>query len=152
MKLATYALVPLAAASLAACESQAERDADAAEDQIEQRADASAAAAGSAIAALGLTEAQLLDADLIAADGSDLGDIEEVRRDASGVVEGLLIEVEDSNPDRYVVIPVDGLTTRAVDDDIDLATTITMAEIEAMPDADLTQIGATPAAAPITTQ
>src|SRR5690606_22800573 len=105
MKLATYAALPFALAALAACDSQAEREADRVEDQVEQQAEASAVAAGNAVAALGLTEAQLLEADLVAADGTDLGDVEQVRRDSAGAVEGLLVEVEDSNPDRYVVVP-----------------------------------------------
>src|SRR5690606_34926282 len=68
MRLATLSaviLIPL----LVACESQAERQADLTEDRIEQQANASAVAAGSQIVALGLTEAQLLDADLVGADG-----------------------------------------------------------------------------------
>jgi len=150
--IARYAILPLACAALAACESQAEREADAIEDQVEQTAEASAIAAGGAIAALGLTEAQLLEADIMAADGTDLGDVEQVRRDASGTVDGLLIEVEDSNPDRYVVVPLDGLTTRADGDDMDIQAAMTAAEIEALPDAKITPATATPAAAPIAAQ
>ena len=129
------------------CPSEAEREADATEDRIEQQADASAAAAGGAIAALGLTETQLLDADLVAADGTDLGDVEQVRRDASGAVSGLLVEVEDSNPDRYVVVPLTGLTTVARGDDTDLQATMTAADLAALPDAAL-GAGASPAATP----
>ena len=150
--IARYAILPLACAALAACESQAEREADAIEDQVEQTAEASAIAAGGAIAALGLTEAQLLEADIMAADGTDLGDVEQVRRDASGTVDGLLIEVEDSNPDRYVVVPLDGLTTRADGDDMDIQAAMTAAEIEALPDAKMMPATATPAAEPIAAQ
>ncbi len=128
----------LALAALAACDSQAERDADRLEDQVERDARASAAASGDAEAALGLTERQLLDADLLATDGTELGDVEQVRRDASGAVTGLLIEIEDSNPDRFVLIPLDGLTTRPDGNDIDLVTAMTAAELAALPDADLT--------------
>lgn len=124
-----------ALASLSACESAAEREADATEDRIEQQADASAAAAGSATAALGLTETQLLEADLVAADGSDLGDVEQVRRNAAGTVDGLLVEIEGDDPDRYVLVPIDGLTTRGNGDDIDLQTARTAADLTAMPDA-----------------
>ena len=132
-----YAMLPAAMLSLSACESEAEQKADAAEDRIEQQADASAAAAGSEIAALGLNEAQLLDADLMAADGTDMGDIEQVRRNAAGDVEGFLVELEDTDPDRYVVVMLDGLTTRADGDDTDLQTTMTAVEIAALPDAQL---------------
>lgn len=146
MNLAKYAALPLAVAALAACDSQAEREADRAEDQLEQEAEASAVAAGNTVAALGLTEAQLLDADLVAADGADLGDVEQVRRDSSGMVEGLLVEVEDSNPDRYVVVPIDGLTRTSTGDDVDLSTTMTAAELAGLPDAKVAPQGtATPA-------
>jgi hypothetical protein len=134
MRLARLAILPATLFALAACESDAEQQSDAMEDQIEQQAEASAAAAGSAEAALGLTEAQLLDADLVTADGTDLGDVEQVRRDASGAVQGLLVEVEDSNPDRFVLVPLDGLTTRANGDDTDLQTTMAAQDLAAMPD------------------
>lgn len=142
MKFARYAALPLAVAALSACDSQAEREADQAEDRIEQQADASAVAAGNTVAALGLTEGQLLEADLVGVDGTDLGDVEQVRRDAAGTVEGLLVEVEDSNPDRYVVIPIDGLTPQTVGDDIDLSTAMTAVEIKTLPDAKITPQGA----------
>jgi hypothetical protein len=138
MNLARFAALPILVCALGACQSQAERQADATEDRIEQQAQTSAAAAGSAIAALGLSEAQLLDADLVTASGADLGDVEQVRRGASGAVDGLLIEIEDSNPDRYVMIPLDGLTTRPDGDDIDVQTTMTAQELAALPDATLT--------------
>lgn len=143
----TPPLALAAALSLAACESQAEQDADAVEDAIEQEADASAAAAGTEEAALGLSEGQLLEADLVAADGTDLGDIEQVRRNAAGAVEGLLVEIEDSDPERYVVVPIDGLTTRADGADTDLQASMTAEELAGLPDAELDTI--TPAAEPM---
>ena len=138
MSNARLVLLPLVACALAACESEAERQADATEDRIEQEAETSATAAGDAEAALGLTERQLLDAELRAADGTELGDVELVRRDASGAVTGLVVEIEDSDPDRFVVVPLDGLTTRRDGDDWDLQTTMTTAELAALPDADMT--------------
>lgn len=147
MRFATLAALPVLACALAACESEAERQADATEDRIEQEADASAAAAGNQIAALGLTEAQLLDADLVTSDGTDLGDIEQVRRGIDGTVEGLLISIENADPDRYVVVPLEGLTTRAEGNDTDLQTTLTAQELAALPDATLeANIAPTPAA------
>lgn len=132
-----FALVSIAAMALAACDSRAEEQADATEDRIEQQADRSAAATGDQIAALGLTERQLLDADLVAADGRELGDVEQVRRDTSGAVTALLVEIEDSEPDRYVEIPLTGLTVvnDGVLDDSDLQTTMTAQDLAAMPDA-----------------
>lgn len=130
-------LVPLAALSIAACESEAEQQEDMTEDRIEQQAEQSAADAGDEIAALGLTERQLLDADLVSADGTELGDVEQVRRDADGAVTGLLVEVEDSEPDRYVEVPLDGLTVTdgGVLSDANLQTEMTAQDLAAMPDA-----------------
>ncbi len=137
MTFARFAALPILVCALGACQSQAERQADATEDRIEQQAQTSAVAAGSAIAALGLSEAQLLDADLVTASGADLGDIKQVRRAASGAVDGLLIEIDDSNPDRYVMIPLAGLTARPDGDDIDVQTTMTAQDLAALPDATL---------------
>lgn len=142
-----FAAIPVLLCTLAACQSQAERQADATEDRIEQQADASAATAGSAVAALGLSEAQLLEADLVTADGTDLGDVEQVRRGADGAVTGLLVEIANSDPDRYVVVPLDGLTTRPDGTDTDVQTAMTAAELAALPDATLdASIAPTPAA------
>ena len=130
--------VVAASALTAACgETAAEKDADRVEDQIELEADRSAVAAGSEEAALGMTEAQLLEADLVTADGTDLGDIALVRRDDDGTVTGLVIELEDTDPDRWVEIPMDGLTTRADGTDKDVQTAMTAAELAALPDADM---------------
>ena len=93
MTRAPIAILTLATLALSACESETERQADATEDRIEQQAAQSATAAGDEIAALGLTERQLLDADLVTRDGIELGDVEQVRRDSSGDVTALLVEV-----------------------------------------------------------
>ncbi len=138
MKRPFLTIAPVLALALAACESQVEQEADAVEDAVERQADASAAAAGSAIAALGLTEAQLLDADLVGSDGTDFGDVEQVRRDAAGTVEALLVELDDTDPDRYVLVPLAGLTTRPDGDDIDVQTAMTRADLDALPDAEMT--------------
>ncbi len=137
MNRTALAIAPLAALALAACESEAEQQADMAEDQIEMQAEQSAAEAGDEIAALGLTERQLLDADLVAADGTELGDVEQVRRDAAGVVTGLLVEVEDSEPDRYVEIALDGLSVTEGNmlSDANLQTDMTAQDLAGMPDA-----------------
>jgi hypothetical protein len=147
MNPARFAVLPMLVFAVSACQSPAEQRADATADRIEQQADASAAVAGGAIAALGLTEAQLLDADLVTADGTDLGDVEQVRRGADGAVSGLLVEIEKSNPDRYVVVPISGLTTRADGNETDVQTTMTAKDLAALPDATLdTSVAPTPAA------
>lgn len=133
MKFSRYAVLPLALAALTACESEAERKADAAEDRVEQQAKQSAATAGDVVAALGLSERQLLDADLVSATGLELGSIEQVRRDNAGAVTGFLVEIEDSNPDRFVVVPLSGLTVRTTGNDRDLQTTMTAQDLAKLP-------------------
>lgn len=147
MRFFAVASLPFFALGLAACGSDADREADATEDRIEQEAEQSAAASGDAVAALGLTERQLLDADLVSANGADLGDVEQIRRGAGNTVEGLLVEIEDSNPDRYVVVPITGLTTRKSGGDTDLQTKMTADELRALPDAQLGS-GSSPTATP----
>lgn len=117
-------------ALLAACNNAQDR----AEDQIEAKAEANAIAAGPAIAALGLTEMQLLDADIVDASGKDLGDVEGVLRDANGQVDRLLVKVDDTNPSRMVHVPVAGLATVQDGDDTDLRTSMTKAQLTALPD------------------
>ena len=121
--------------TLSACNDAQDR----AEDQLENQAEASARQSGSEIAALGLTERQLLDADLIDSTGADLGDVEAVLRDAGGQVDRLIVEVDGPDPERYVEVPITGLTTRADGDDTDLVTTMTAADLGALPSATLPQ-------------
>lgn len=139
MHFTKLAILPVALASLAACESEAERQADATEDRIEREAEQSAVAAGDAEAALGLTEQQLLDADLVAGDGTELGDVEQVRRNAAGEVSELLIEIEDSDPDRFVTVPIDDLSVieGSFLNDADLQTNLTAQDLAKMPDASI---------------
>ncbi|MEN3973063.1 PRC-barrel domain containing protein [Sphingomicrobium sp. XHP0235] len=122
---------------LSACDSAEEQAADRTEDRIEQAAEESAREAGDTPVALGLTERQLLDADLLASDGTELGDIESVTKDADGNATELLIEVEDSDPDRYVTIPIEGLELARRGNDTDLSSSMTMDDIAALPDAQL---------------
>ncbi|WP_120077760.1 PRC-barrel domain containing protein [Aurantiacibacter odishensis] len=134
----TMATLAASCALLAACgDSAAEQEAERMEDQMEMQADQSAAAAGMDEAALGMTETQLLDADLMTADGTDLGDVEMVRRGADGAVSGLVIELEDTEPDRWVEVPMDGLTAVTNGDDMDIQTGMTAEELAALPDAEM---------------
>lgn len=120
-------------AALAGCGNAQDR----AEDRVEATAEANAAAAGTAVAALGLTERQLLDADLVTPGGVELGDVTAVLRNATGEVDRLLVEIEDSDPDRFVHVPIAGLTPVTRGDDTDLSTTMTAAQLAALPDAPL---------------
>ena len=126
-------LLVCSTALLAACTDSK----DAAEDKLERTAEASAAASGPAPVALGLNEVQLLDAELVGADGVELGDVAQVVRGADGKVDRLLVEIEDSNPDRYVHVPITGLTTVVRGTDTDLSTTMTKAEFAALPEVKL---------------
>lgn len=124
---------------LSAC-GENESPTDAAEDRVEQAAEASARQSGSDIVAFGLTEWQLLDAELVDSSGRDLGDVERVMRNAAGEVDRLLIEVEDSNPDRFVYVPIDGLSPLKRGDDTDLSSAMSMADIDALPDVDISSL------------
>lgn len=137
MNLFKLGLVSIVACGGVACASEADRQADAAQDRVEQQAEANAAAAGDAIAALGMSERQLLDADLVTADGVELGDVTQVRRNAQGAVDGLLVEIENSNPDRFVIVPMTGLTPRQATADNDIQTTMTAQDLAALPPASL---------------
>ena len=118
---------------LSACNDQE----DQVEDRIEEQAEQSAQESGDTPVALGLTERQLLDAEVLAADGTELGDVEAVTKDADGNATELLIEVEDSDPDRYVEIPIDGLTVTTRGNDTDLSSEMTMEDISSLPDAQI---------------
>lgn len=130
MKTQTLALV-CSAALLAACGDRVDEP----DDRIEAVAEASAAAAGRAPAALGLSEARLLEADLLDANRSELGSIEGVVRNADGEVDRLLVEIEDSNPDRFVEVPIKGLATVVAGNDTDVVTATTREQLAALPDA-----------------
>lgn len=134
-----------AAALVAGCDNNAATDAT-----TDQAADAAATAAPAATqvpvsgrVALGLQEAQLLGADLLGIDGVELGEVQSLLTGPEGRVDRLLVEVEDSDPDRYVEVPVAGLTVLTRGSDIDIVSTMTVAQLAALPDA-----SAAPAAAP----
>jgi hypothetical protein len=115
---------------LAACSDANE----AAEEKLERSAETSATVAGPVPAALGLSEAQLLDADLVGQDGKELGDIAKVVRGADNKVERLLVEIDGSNPDRYVHVPITGLKTIVRGDDTDLQTTMSKSDLMSLPE------------------
>jgi sporulation protein YlmC with PRC-barrel domain len=125
----------LATLMLAACGNDPQ---DVAEDQMEVRAEQSAMAAGTEPVALGLTERQLLDADVYGTAGEELGEVQEIVRAGAAGVTGLIVEIEDSSPDRYVELPIDGLTVMRRDDDADISAPMTRADLMAMPEIDIT--------------
>lgn len=86
-------------------------------------------------AALGLREEQLLNADLLGIDGGEFGSINGLVTDTDGRVVRLLVEVEDSEPERFVHVPVEGLTVLTRGSDIDIVSTMTLAQLAALPNA-----------------
>lgn len=84
--------------------------------------------------ALGLTERQLLDADFKDWNGSDLGDVEALERDTGGAVTHLIVEIDDTDPDRYVRVPVDGLERVADGNDWDVRGQFTRDQLMALPE------------------
>lgn len=131
MRLSMILVAP--AVLLAACSDKNE----AAEDRLERAAETSAKVAGAVPAALGLSEAQLLDADLVGADGKNLGDVTQVVRSADGKVERLLVELEGIGPDHYVHVPITGLKTDVSGDDTHIQTSMTKADLDALPEVKL---------------
>lgn len=129
----TLLLLACSVTMLAACSNKNE----AAEDKLERAAETGATVAGPLPAALGLTEAQLLDADLVGADGKDLGDVEQVLRDSDNKVDRLLVELDGIGPDRYVHVPITGLKRVVNGNDTDLATPLTKADLAALPEVKL---------------
>ena len=100
------------------------------------------AAASAQSAALGLTRAQIEDADLVDANGREIGEVERVVAGADGTVTGLIVEVDQRDPqhDKLVQIPLTGL--KAVPDrgdagDHNIQTRQTAAQLLAMPAATL---------------
>ncbi|MDF2493731.1 PRC-barrel domain containing protein [Sphingomonas sp.] len=130
----TMVLALASAALVAGCGSNGR---EAAAERMEESAEANAATAGPAPVALGLSEAQLLDADLIGPGNVEIGEVKSLVRSASGAVEGLIVEVEDTNPDRFVQIPLTGLKVVQRGDDRDLSTTMTREQLAALPDVPL---------------
>lgn len=83
--------------------------------------------------ALGQTRSELEDADLVAPEPAftDLGDVETLVLDASGQVTGLVIDLE--GVDKDVVVPIDAVTSLRRGTEVDLSTTMTAAQLQALP-------------------
>lgn len=89
-------------------------------------------------AALGLTKAQLEDADLIDANGVDVGDVEYAITDGSGQIVALAIEVDrrEPLPDKLVKLPLDGLRAmpeRGDPGDFNVVTPMSAKDVVALP-------------------
>lgn len=90
-------------------------------------------AATSTALALGLTRSELEDADLVgpAPQHVDLGDVDTLVLDTNGQVTGMVVDLENS--DKKVVVPIDAVTSLRRDRDVDLTTTMTAAQLQALP-------------------
>lgn len=84
--------------------------------------------------ALGLTAIQLDDADILNVSGVEIGEVERVITDSSGAITKLLIQIEDTDPDRFVEIPLDDLIPRMEGQDWDLETKMTREDLMALPE------------------
>lgn len=85
-----------------------------------------------------LTRAQLEDADLVDAQGREIGEVERVMTDGAGKVTGVVVEVDqaDPRPDKLVQLPLSGLTAVPELDDpteFDIRTSQTTAQLLALP-------------------
>lgn len=91
---------------------------------------------------LGVTAGQIEDADLINPAGDELGEVEAVLVDQSGVVVSALVELEDDflDTERVVELPLAGLVAQEDDDffeiwddEIDLVTEMSVTELNTLP-------------------
>ena len=91
-------------------------------------------AATDAALAFGMSRKQLEDADLIAADNTDLGDVEVLVLDAAGKLTHLVVEL-DGPGDVKVQVPVDQVRGLARNNgaDKDLTTDLTAQQLAALP-------------------
>ncbi|WP_447727141.1 PRC-barrel domain-containing protein [Sphingomonas koreensis] len=83
--------------------------------------------------AFGLTTKQIEDADLVDVTGKDLGDIHRVETDASGNIDAVIVEIDGTDPERFVWLPLTRLTAVADGDDWNLRAATSRAELIALP-------------------
>ncbi|MFN4296386.1 MAG: PRC-barrel domain-containing protein [Brevundimonas sp.] len=112
------------------------------QDDVVRAPDVDAAAAGQAqpvtegvarhVTALGMDRDQLEDADLLSSERTKLGEVEAIIIDDDNNVTGFAIDVEGPG-DRYVVIPVDQVTSIDIEGDRDLQTALTADQLNALP-------------------
>lgn len=85
--------------------------------------------------ALGMTRKELEDADLVSAQGVDLGDVESLVMDANGKVSHLVVEVDLPGDDIQVLLPLDKVEAHTSADgrEKDLKTNLTVGELQSLP-------------------
>lgn len=125
------AALACAAALLSSCQRSEDR-------RLQGKPESNAAAtADPAFEALGLTEQQLRKADVYGRDKAKLGEVEELHRAPDGRVTGVIVEIEDSDPDRYTLLPLDEVVTMGQGNHIDLRADMTQEAFLALPPVDL---------------
>lgn len=80
----------------------------------------------------GWTYDSLEDADVVAEDGRELGEVEAILADGTGLVMAVAVELEDAD-DRMVVFPLTGADTVGTDDDRDIRTSLSPEALAALP-------------------
>lgn len=83
--------------------------------------------------AFGLTIRQIEEADLVDVRGTDLGDVHRVETDASGNVADIVVEIDDTDPDRFARLPLARFTAVADGDGWDLRAATSRDELIALP-------------------
>jgi hypothetical protein len=85
------------------------------------------------IVALGLTERQILDADLVNNAGRDIGDVKALSRGADGKPTGLLVGVEGLGQEHHVEVPLDGLKAVRHGADWNIVTSLSPDDLTKLP-------------------
>ncbi|RPF71158.1 hypothetical protein [Aurantiacibacter spongiae] len=132
MKFAKYAVLPLALASLTGCGSDAEPDAAATQAALPTPSE-TASTLDNQVEELGVSERDLLDMNLVTADGEVAGEVMQVRRGAMGEANGVLARLEDGG--KAVLVRMDDLSMTGEGNDRALETTLTAEELAALPEA-----------------
>jgi hypothetical protein len=90
------------------------------------------AATTQAALAFGMTADQLEDADLLSRDNTDLGDVETLILNPQGALTHLVVELEGPG-DLKVQVPIGDVSAVNRNGDMDLATDLTLAQLQALP-------------------
>lgn len=124
-----------AAALLAACSQQKETPpadtAPAVGPAMTAQPDAAAMTQGEPLV-LGLRSAQLEGANLLSTDGTDVGDVQKVDVSSDGKATGLIVAPTGVG-ERWVRLPLAGLTVKALGDDHVVVTGLTLDQVKTLP-------------------
>lgn len=96
----------------------------------ETRADA---ATNSAALAFGMTREQLEDSDLMSLNNTDLGDVETLVLDSTGALTHVVVELEGGDLKKMVPLSALGVGTQTDGSSVDLTTSLSAAQLSALP-------------------